>query len=190
MRLPLPSRRSLFGSLVLAAFLTTGCDRSSLAAPEESLALDTFSAQITGPGGTERLAGRVELNRSTDGSAFAGAFVNYPLPLPRAEARFWFTMIGLRGERGEFLTLGHVSPSADLPVGAFGVELDRNLRPPFDFVARYARRTAEGGTIVAARDGQVQVREQDGRLFGRFRLELADGRTLSGTFAARAGAGR
>ena len=95
-------------------------------------------------------------------------------------------MIRLRSDDGGGLMLGHIAPNADLPNGEYGIEPGRDLRPPYDFVARLVEKGPDGELRhIAARDGRVTVTAGDARLGGRFELVLVDGRTVTGTFAAR-----
>ena len=174
--------------LLAAATLLVACDSTPSVAPLEPVteaALGTFTAQVAGTGGAVVLAGSADADRSTDGADFTGTFQSYPIGRDGASGHY-FTMIRLRSGDGGGLLLGHVAPDADLPSGDYGVEAGRDLRPPYDFVARLIEKGPDGELRhIAARDGRVTVTAGDARLGGRFELVLVDGRTVTGTFAAR-----
>lgn len=171
-----------------AVTLLAACDSSPAVAPTDEttaeLALGTFAAQVSGAGARVAVAGSADMARGTDGADFTGAFQSYPIARDPS-ATFHFTMIQLRSGTGEGLLLGHIAPNADLPDGEYGIEPGRDLRPPFDFVARYLERDNAGVLRqIAAREGRVTVTSSPTRLGGRFELVLTDGRTVSGRFAA------
>jgi len=174
--------RALLATSALAIF--SACDPSTVSAPDVDAAMGTYSAQVTGGSSPVALSGTAEASFDTDGVAFAGTFQNYPLG--RGDlAGFHFTHIRLRGADGGGLVLGRVAPNAALPNGSFGIEEGRDLRPPYDFVARYFERSADGRLQqVAAREGRVVVRSSDTQLNGRFDLTLSDGRKVTGQFSA------
>ena len=178
-----PSR---FTPWLVALLLLAGCGGSPAEAPMQAPEMDQFSAELVGPSGTERISGSAELVQNATGADFTGAFQAYPVATLPDGRVFTFTMITLRSGTGSELILGHVSPSAALPEGRFGIEMGRDLRPPYGFVARLRQRAVGGGALVAAHGGTVGVTARDGRLTGQFDLRLADGRTLRGSFAAAA----
>jgi hypothetical protein len=171
-----------------AVVLLAACDSSPAAGPDPLLTTDvapgTYAAQVTGGANTVRLAGTAEASQANDGADFTGTFQSYPLGGAGASG-FHFTMIRLRSGDGGGLVLGHVAPNPGLPNGEFGVEPGRDLRAPYDFVARLIE-IGENGVprYLAARSGRVIVTAGDTRLGGRFELVLEDGRTVTGTFAA------
>lgn len=177
-------------TLVAAAAVTllAACDSTPAVAPVEpaaEAALGTFTAQVSGTGGAVTLAGSAETSTDTDGADFTGTFQSYPIGRDAASGHY-FTMIRLRSGDGGGLMLGHIAPNADLPNGEYGIEPGRDLRPPYDFVARLIEIGPDGRPRqIAARDGRVMVNSRDARLGGRFELVLVDGRTVTGTFAAR-----
>jgi hypothetical protein len=184
--LPIGAARALLATAALA--LLGACDSSPASAPDldsaAGVALGTYVAQVTGGAGGARLAGSADASRGADGVDFRGVFQNLALGREAATGHY-FTMIQLRSGDGGGLLLGHVAPNAELPNGTFGIEPGRNLRPPYDFVARYIERDANGRLVqLAARDGRVTVRAGETRIGGRFELRLEDGRTVSGSFAA------
>jgi len=169
-----------------AVTLLAACDSSPAVAPTDEatadLALGTFTAQVSGA--RVAVSGSADMARGTDGADFTGAFQSYPIARDPS-ATFHLTMIQLRSGTGEGLLLGHIAPNADLPDGEYGIEPGRDLRPPFDFVARYLERDNAGVLRqIAAREGRVTVTSSPTRLGGRFELVLTYGRTVSGRFAA------
>jgi hypothetical protein len=183
--------RALRSRTLLAAAAVTllaACDSTPTVAPVEpaaEAALGTFTAQVAGTGSAVVLAGSADADRNTDGADFTGTFQTNPIGRDGASGHF-FTMIRLRSADGGGLLLGHVAPNADLPNGDYGIEPGRDLRPPYDFVARLVEKGPDGELRhIAARDGRVTVTSGDARLGGRFELVLVDGRTVTGTFAAR-----
>ncbi len=171
-----------------AVTLLAACDSTPAVAPVEpaaEAALGTFTAQVAGTGSAVVLAGSADADRSPNGADFTGTFQSYPIGREAASGHF-FTMIRLRSGDGGGLLLGHIAPNADLPNGEYGIEPGRDLRPPYDFVARFIEKGPDGALRhVVARDGRVTVTSGDARLGGRFELVLVDGRTVTGTFAAR-----
>lgn len=170
-----------------AVTLLAACDSTPAVAPAESAAeaaLGTFTAQVTRADGAVRLAGSAEASQETNGADFTGTFQSYPIGREAATGHF-FTMIRLHSGDGGGLMLGHIAPNADLPNGAYGIEPGRDLRPPYDFVARFIEKGPDGALRqIVARDGRVTVSSRDTRLGGRFELVLVDGRTVTGSFAA------
>jgi len=183
LRIRVPSR---FAPGLVVLLLVAGCGGSPAEAPLLTPEADQFSAELVGPGGTVALSGSAEVTQSATGADFTGAFQAYPVATLPDGRVFTFTMLTLRSGTGSELILGHVSPSAALPDGRFGIEAGRDLRPPYGFVARLRERAVGGPVLVAADGGTVAVTARDGGLTGQFDLRLADGRTLRGSFAARA----
>jgi len=173
------------GTIGFASLVVFGCDRTPAitALPEPA---PGFSAQLTGDGQVVSLAGSVTASTDAGATAFTGAFQAYPVATSADGNTFRFTMLTLRASTGEELVLGHVSPRSELPNGRFGIEEGRDLREPYDFVARFrdaATRGAVAGNISAL-GGSVTVTSSSTRLDGSFVLTLADHRTLTGTFSA------
>lgn len=178
--------RALGATAALA--LLAACDSSPASAPDldpvAEVAIGTYAAQVTSGARRVTLSGTADASRDADGADFMGTFQNYALGRDGATGHY-FTMIRLRSGDGGGVLLGHVAPNADLPNGSYGIEPGRDLRPPYDFVARFIERGEDGRlTQVAARDGQVTVSSGDARIGGRFELTLEDGRTVTGSFAA------
>lgn len=178
--------RALFVAATVA--FAAACESSPPLATLNGLdanAPNSFAAQVSDGTSSVTLSGAAEVARSSDGADFTGAFTNYPIVRGDSATRFHFTLIRLGNGEGEGLILGHVAPNADLPNGTYRIEEERNLRPPFGFVARFVER-GEGRALrhTVVTEGTVGVEAGAARLQGRFELTLADGRTVTGTFGA------
>lgn len=175
-------RVTTVGALAVVLAALGACDSSPAVtepAVEAAAPSGTFSATISD--GTT-LSGTVTASQESEAD-FTGAFLAYPVAKDRQGNRYEFTMIALRASSGEQLLLGQITQNGSIASGTYGIEPGRNLREPFDFVARY-RSGPGSGRPLAAEDGSVDITVGAQRLQGAFSLRLEDGRTVTGTFSA------
>lgn len=166
-------------ALVLgAALVLSACDAADPdAAPLDTAELSTFSATVVSSAGQTALAG--DVMSSDDPNEFQGAFQSHPIRTDLGP--FHATVLRLRAASGERIRLGQISPDS-LASGTFDIETERNLEPPYGFVAAF--RTADG-EVLKATSGTVSIELDDRQVAGRFELAFDGDIAVSGTFVAK-----
>ncbi|MEM6644793.1 MAG: hypothetical protein AAF730_00930 [Bacteroidota bacterium] len=179
--------------MAVFCFALVGCD--SATAVEESepepqeLAAGTFIAKATTADGVTDLEGQAAASLQLSNSEFSGTFIDYALTNRDADGDAYFmSAILLTADTGEELTLGYISAGERMQSGTYGIEANRNLTPPYDFVSIYdAAGSTDGSTRggdARGQSGEVNITVENGRVTGTFDVVYSDGTTLRGEFSA------
>jgi len=177
--------------MAVFCFALIGCDSAAVVEEPETqeLAPGTFTAKATTADGVTDLTGQAAASLQLSNSEFSGTFVDYALTNRDANGDAYFmSAILLTADTGEELTLGYISAGERMQSGTYGIEANRNLTPPYDFVSIFKPAgTADGSTRggdARGQSGEVNITVENGRVTGTFDVVYSDGTTLRGEFAA------